>query len=443
MSSVISAGTNEGSQELQSRSELTAKELFREVGSVLRLSESEAAKLAEVQTEVPEDQTMIINMGPQHPSTHGVLRLMLELQGETVLRCKPIIGYLHTGMEKTGESLTYMQGGTNVTRMDYLSPLNNELVFSLAVEKLLGIDGDIPERAVWMRMLLSELNRMSSHLLFLATNGMDIGAVSMMLYGWREREDVLRFFQKVTGLRMNHNFIRPGGLAADLPEGWRDDVLSILENLPSRLEEYDILMTGQPIWRERLQGVGAITAREAMALGATGPILRSTGVAWDLRRDMPYLRYEEVDFDVIVGQYGDAYDRYAIRFNEIRESMKIVYQILDRMPSGDYRIQNKKVTPPPRARIDESMEALIHHFKIFTEGFKVPEGEVYVGIESPRGEIGCYIVSDGSSTPYRMHMRAPSFVNIQALPHMMRGGLVADAVAVISSVDPVLGEVDR
>jgi len=443
VSSVISAGTNEGGQELQSRSDLTAKELFREVGSVLRLSESEAAKLAEVQTEAPEDQTMIINMGPQHPSTHGVLRLMLELQGETVLRCKPIIGYLHTGMEKTGESLTYMQGGTNVTRMDYLSPLNNELVFSLAVEKLLGIDGDIPERAVWMRMLLSELNRMSSHLLFLATNGMDIGAVSMMLYGWREREDVLRFFQKVTGLRMNHNFIRPGGLAADLPEGWRDDVLNILENLPSRLEEYDILMTGQPIWRERLQGVGAITAREAMALGATGPILRSTGVAWDLRRDMPYLRYEDVEFDVIVGQYGDAYDRYAIRFNEIRESMKIVYQILDRMPSGDYRIQNKKVTPPPRARIDESMEALIHHFKIFTEGFKVPEGEVYVGIESPRGEIGCYIVSDGSSTPYRMHMRAPSFVNIQALPHMMRGGLVADAVAVISSVDPVLGEVDR
>jgi NADH-quinone oxidoreductase subunit D len=443
MSTIISAGTNEGGQELRSRSELTAKELFREVGSVLRLSESEAAKLAEVQTEAPEDQTMIINMGPQHPSTHGVLRLMLELQGEVVLRCKPIIGYLHTGMEKTGESLTYMQGGTNVTRMDYLSPLNNELVFSLAVEKLLGIDGDIPERAVWMRMLLSELNRMSSHLLFLATNGMDIGAVSMMLYGWREREEVLRFFQKVTGLRMNHNFIRPGGLAADLPAGWRDDVLEILDNLPSRLEEYDILMTGQPIWRERLQGVGAITAREAMALGATGPILRSTGVPWDLRREMPYLRYDDVEFDVVVGEHGDAYDRYAIRFNEIRESMRIVYQILDRMPSGDYRIQNKKVTPPPRARIDESMEALIHHFKIFTEGFKVPEGEVYVGIESPRGEIGCYIVSDGSSTPYRMHMRAPSFVNIQALPHMMRGGLVADAVAVISSVDPVLGEVDR
>ncbi|MEI8321679.1 MAG: NADH dehydrogenase (quinone) subunit D [Actinomycetes bacterium] len=437
------AATGEGPQEMRSRSELTAKEVLREVGSVLRMSEKAAAELTSSPVENDEEQTMIINMGPQHPSTHGVLRLMLELQGEKVLRCKPIIGYLHTGMEKQGEELTYMQGGTNVTRMDYASPLNNELVFSLAVEKLLGIDGDIPERATWMRMLLSELNRMSSHLLFMATNGMDMGAVSMMIYGWREREEVLRFFQKVTGLRMNHNFIRPGGLAADLPAGWRDDVLAILEGLPSRLAEYDVLMTNQPIWRERLQGVGVITAEEAVALGTSGPILRSTGVAWDLRRDLPYLKYDEVDFDVIVGSYGDAFDRYAIRLNEIRESMKIVYQILDKMPSGDYRIQDKKVTPPPRARIDESMEALIHHFKIFTEGFKVPEGEVYVGIESPRGEIGCYIVSDGSSKPYRLHMRAPSFVNIQALPHMMRDGLIADAVAVISSVDPVLGEVDR
>jgi NADH-quinone oxidoreductase subunit D len=407
------------------------------------MSEADAALLAEVEADPGEDQTMIINMGPQHPSTHGVLRLMLELKGETVLRCKPIIGYLHTGMEKTGESLTFMQGGTNVTRMDYLSPLNSELVFSMATEKLLGIDGDIPERAVWIRMLLSELNRMSSHLLFMATNGMDIGAVSMMLYGWREREVVLRFFQKVTGLRMNHNFIRPGGVAADLPADWRDDVMSILDMLPDRLGEYDVLMTNQPIWRERLQGVGIITQAEAIALGATGPILRSTGLAWDLRRDMPYMHYDELEFDVIVGSYGDAFDRYAIRLNEIRESMRIVRQILDRVPRGDYRIQDKKVTPPPRARIDESMEALIHHFKIFTEGFKVPEGEVYVAIESPRGEVGCYIASDGSPTPYRMHVRAPSFVNVQALPHMMRGGLVADAVAVISSVDPVLGEVDR
>ena len=435
--------TNEGAQEMRARSEISAKEILREVGSVLRMSEAEVAKLGQMPADADEDQTMIINMGPQHPSTHGVLRLMLELQGETVLRCKPIIGYLHTGMEKTGEELTYMQGGTNVTRMDYLSPLNNELVFSMAVEKLLGIENDIPERAVWMRMLLSELNRMSSHLLFLASNGMDLGAVSMMLYGWREREEVLRFFQKVTGLRMNHNFIRPGGVAADLPAGWRDDVLTILEMLPVRLAEYDILMTDQPIWRERLQGVGVITADEALALGTSGPILRSTGVAWDLRRDQPYLHYNKVEFDVIVGSYGDAFDRYAIRINEIRESIRIVHQVLDAMPLGDYRIQNKKVTPPPRARIDESMEALIHHFKIFTEGFKVPEGEVYAAIESPRGEIGCYIVSDGGPKPYRIHMRAPSFVNIQALPHMMRGGLVADAVAVISSIDPVLGEVDR
>jgi len=440
---VAAALTNEGGQEMAPRSQQTAKELLREVGAVLRMSEAQANALADEQQNFDEDQTMIINMGPQHPSTHGVLRLMLELQGETVLRCKPIIGYLHTGMEKTGEELSYMQGGTNVTRMDYASPLNNELVFSLAVEKLLGIDGDIPQRAVWMRMLLSEMNRMSSHLLYLATNGMDLGAVSMMLYGFREREEVLRFFQKVTGLRMNHNFIRPGGLAADLPAGWRDDVLEILETLAPRLDEYDVLLTGQPIFRERLQGVGVITTKEALALGATGPILRSTGVAWDLRRDMPYLNYDQVDFDVIVGTYGDAYDRYSIRLNEIRESIRIVYQILDKMPSGDYRIQDKKVTPPPRARIDESMEALIHHFKIFTEGFKVPEGEVYVSIESPRGEIGCYIVSDGSSKPYRMRVRPPSFVNIQTLPHMMRGGLVADAVAVISSIDPVLGEVDR
>jgi len=279
--------------------------------------------------------------------------------------------------------------------------------------------------------------------LFLATNGMDLGAVGMMLYGWREREEVLRFFEKVTGLRMNHNYIRPGGVAADLPDGWRDDVLTLLEPLPERLDEFDLLMTGQPIWRERLQGVGVITAQEAIALGATGPILRSTGVPWDLRRDMPYLYYEELDFDIVVGTYGDTFDRYAIRLNEIRESIHLVHQILENVPAGDYRIQDKKVTPPPRARIDESMEALIHHFKIFTEGFKVPEGEVYVAIESPRGELGCYMASDGSAKPYRMHIRGPSFVNLQTLPHMMRGGFLADGVAVISSVDPIMGEVDR
>jgi NADH-quinone oxidoreductase subunit D len=431
--------TSEGAQEMAPRSALGPDELLRELGATLRLSEAEAAEL----TAGPdEDQTMIINMGPQHPSTHGVLRLMLELDGETVLRTKPVIGYLHTGMEKTGEDLTYLQGPTNVTRMDYAAPLFNELAFSVATETLLGIDGDIPPRAQWIRMLLCEINRMTSHLLFLATNGMDLGAVSMMIFGWREREEGLRVLEKITGLRMNHNFIRPGGVAADLPDGWRDDVLRFLDMIPPRLEEYDVLMTGQPIWRERLQGVGVITAEEAMALGATGPILRSAGVPWDLRRDMPYLFYDQVDFDVLVGEYGDCFDRYAIRLNEIRESARIVAQILELLPPGDYRIQDKKVTPPPRARIDESMEALIHHFKIFTEGFKVPEGEVYCAVESPRGELGCYIVSDGSAKPYRMHIRGPSFVNLQTLPHMMRGGLIADAVAVISSVDPIMGEVD-
>jgi NADH-quinone oxidoreductase subunit D len=431
--------TSEGPQELTSRDLVDASERLRELGAVLRLSEAEALD-AELES-VPEDETMIINMGPQHPSTHGVLRLMLELDGETVLRSKPVVGYLHTGMEWTGEELTYLQGCTNVTRMDYAAPLFNELVFSLATEALLGVE--VPPRAVWIRMLMCELNRISSHLLFLATNGMDLGAVSMMIYGWREREEVLRFFEKTTGLRMNHNYIRPGGVAADLPDGWEDDIESLLELIPPRLEEYDVLMTGQPIWRDRLQGVGTITTEQCMALATTGPILRSTGYAWDLRRDMPYLAYDDVDFDVIVGTYGDCFDRYAIRLNEIRESMRIVEQILEKMPSGDYRVQDKKVTPPPRARIDESMEALIHHFKIFTEGFKVPEGEAYVAVESPRGELGCYIVSDGGASPYRMHIRGPSFVNLQTLPHMMHNGLIADGVAVISSVDPIMGEVDR
>jgi NADH-quinone oxidoreductase subunit D len=412
----------------------------RDRSAVLRMSEAEAAEIGSA-PDPDDDEMVLLNMGPQHPSTHGVLRLMLELKGETVIRSKPVVGYLHTGMEKTAEDLTYLQGCTNVTRMDYASPLFNELAFSLATEKLLGLE--IPERATWIRMLMCELNRISSHLLFMASNGMDLGAVSMMIYGWREREEVLRFFEKVTGLRMNHNYIRPGGVAADLPDGWRDDVLRLLDLIPPRLDEYDVLMTGQPIWRDRLQGVGVLNSDEAIALGATGPILRSTGVPWDLRRDEPYLFYDQVEFDVIVGTFGDSYDRYAIRLNEIRESIRIVHQIVEAMPPGDYRVQDKKVTPPPRARIDESMEALIHHFKIFTEGYKVPEGEVYVAVESPRGELGVYLVSDGTSKPYRMHVRGPSFVNLQTLPHLMQGGLIADAVAIISSVDPIMGEVDR
>jgi len=388
-----------------------------------------------------ERDTMLMNMGPQHPSTHGVLRLIMELDGETVVAVKPVIGYLHTGMEKTGEELTYLQGPTNTTRMDYTSPMFNELVFSLATEKLLEIE--LPPRATWIRMMMCELNRLSSHCLWLATNGMDLGAVSMMIYGFREREMILAFFERCSGLRMNHNYIRPGGVAADLPDGWRDNVRQILDVIPKRLDEYDELLTGQPIWLERTQGVGVITYEECLALGLTGPILRSTGVPWDLRKDEPYLAYDQVDFDVITGSYGDTFDRYAIRLNEARESIRIVQQCLDMMPKGDYRIQDKKVTPPPRRRIDESMEALIHHFKIFTEGFKVPEGEVYVPVESPRGELGCYLVSDGSAKPYRMRIRGPSFVNLHAMPHMMRGGLLADAVAIISTVDPVMGEVDR
>jgi NADH-quinone oxidoreductase subunit D len=391
--------------------------------------------------EDPLDDTMIINMGPQHPSTHGVLRLMMELDSEEVLRVKPVIGYLHTGMEKTGEELTYVQGCTNVTRMDYAAPLSNELVFSMAVERLLDID--VPPRATWIRMMLVELNRMSSHLLFQATNGMDIGAVSMMLYGWREREEVLRYLEFVTGLRMNHNFIRPGGVAADLPDGWQDRVLELCDTVDHGAREYEELLSDNPIWRERTVGIGIITTEECLARSITGPILRSTGFAWDLRKAQPYLAYDEVDFDVVYGVSGDVFDRYRLRLSEIFESIKIVRQCVERMPAGDFRTQDKKVTPPPRERIDESMEALIHHFKLFTEGFKVPAGETYVAIESPRGEIGCYLVSDGSGKPVRMHIRGPSFYNLQSIELMGTGSLVADAVAIVSSVDPIMGEVDR
>jgi NADH-quinone oxidoreductase subunit D len=437
---LLAAETSEGAQGLQARSVTNTDELGREVGAVLRQSDL-TLDPNDVDFERRDDETMIINMGPAHPSTHGVLRLMLELDGEFVLRTKPIIGYLHTGMEKTGEVLTYVQGGTNVTRMDYLSPIANELGYSMAVEKLLSIE--VPERAVWIRMLMAELNRIASHLVWMATNGMDLGATSMMIYGFRERELILAFFEKTAGLRLNLNYVRPGGVAADLPDGWEDDVLVICDTIYERTFEYDELLTGQPIFRGRMVGVAPISAEEALALGVTGPLLRSTGVPWDLRRCMPYLAYDQVEFDVIVGTYGDNFDRYAIRLNEIRESVRIVRQCLEKMPSGDYRSQDPKVTPPPRARIDESMEALIHHFKLFTEGFHVPVGEVYSAIESPRGELGCYLVSDGGSKPYRLHVRAPSFVNLQAVPLLMRGGSVSDAITVISTVDPIMGEVDR
>lgn len=437
---LLGAETSEGPQELRFRRDTENDQLGREMGAVLHL-DGRTLDPSAIDFESRDDELMIINMGPSHPSTHGVLRLMLELDGEFVLRTKPVIGYLHTGMEKQGEELSYVQGGTNVTRMDYLSPILNELSYSIAVEKLLGIE--VPERAIWIRMLMSELNRISSHLVWMATNGMDLGSTSMMIYGLRERELVLAFFEKTAGLRLNLNYVRPGGVAADLPDGWQDDVLVICDTIDARTYEYDQLLTGQVIFRQRMEGVAPITAEEALALGLTGPLLRSTGVPWDLRKEMPYLAYDQIDFDVIVGTYGDNFDRYAIRLNEIRESIKIVRQCIDMMPKGDYRTQDPKVTPPPRARIDESMEALIHHFKLFTEGFHVPAGEVYSAIESPRGELGCYIVSDGGPRPYRIHVRAPSFVNLQAIPLLMRGGLMSDTITVISTVDPVMGEVDR
>ncbi|MGZ8766432.1 MAG: NADH-quinone oxidoreductase subunit D, partial [Acidimicrobiia bacterium] len=302
---------------------------------------------------------------------------------------------------------------------------------------------EVPDRAQWIRMLLVELNRISSHLLFQATNGMDLGAVSMMLFGWREREETLRVLEEITGLRMNHDYIRPGGVAADLPDGWEDDVLALCPLVESGVHDYDTLLTENPIWQERTIGVGTITTEQCLALGITGPILRSTGFPWDLRKEQPYLKYPEVDFDVVYTENGDVFDRYRIRLFEIAESIRIVRQCVEKMPPGDYRVQDRKVTPPPRARIDESMEALIHHFKLFTEGFRVPAGETYVAIESPRGEIGCYIVADGTAKPYRLHIRGPSFYNLQSMGPMVEGAMVADAVAIVSSIDPILGEVDR
>ena len=416
----MTAETSEGAQELQRRTITNVDELGREVGAVLRL-DGLTLDPTSIDIDRRDDETMIINMGPSHPSTHGVLRLMLELDGEFVLRTKPVIGYLHTGMEKTGEELSYIQGATNVTRMDYLSPVINELCYSMAVEKLLDIE--IPERATWIRMMMSELNRISSHLVWMATNGMDLGASSMMIYGLRERELILAFFEKTAGLRLNLNYVRPGGVAADLPDGWQDDVLVICDTIYARTFEYDELLTGQPIFRNRMIGVAPLAAEEALALGVTGPLLRSTGVAWDLRRAMPYLAYDQVEFDVIVGTFGDNFDRYAIRLNEIRESIRIVRQCIEKMPSGDYRSQDPKVTPPPRARIGESMEALIHHFKLFTEGFQVPAGRGVPRPSSHRGaNSGATSSSDGTAKPYRLHVRAPSFVNLQAVSLLMRGG---------------------
>lgn len=390
---------------------------------------------------VVDEERQIINMGPQHPSTHGVLRLHMELEGETVRRVKPIIGYLHTGMEKTAESLSYSQGSTNVTRMDYLSPFHNELAFSLATEQLLGLE--VPKRASAIRVLMTELNRVASHLLFAATMGMDVGAVSMMIYGWREREVCLDFFEKTTGLRMNHNYIRVGGVAADLPDGWEDDIVTLIKMVNAGVDEYEELLNENPIFLDRTLGVGVLTPAEVKQYGVTGPVARASGVDWDLRKTAPYCGIEQYDFEVPLGRHGDAFDRYKLRMDEIRQSLFIVEQILETMPRGDYRNTDAKVTPPPRARIDESMEALIHHFKLFTEGVTVPAGTAYQSVEGPRGEIGAYIVSKGGAKPWRLRWRAPSFAVVQALPAMMTDSMIADVIATLASTDPVLGDVDR
>jgi NADH-quinone oxidoreductase subunit D len=403
-------------------------------------------------------ETMIINMGPQHPSTHGVLRLLLELDGETVIRCKPIVGYLHTGIEKNTEYRTWVQGVAYVTRADYLSPFFNELAYCLAVERLLGIEA--PPRAQVLRVMLCELNRIASHLVWVATGSLELGAVSMMLYGFREREVILDIFEAVTGLRMNHSYIRPGGVIMDLPPDGPRMIATFLDTMPARIDDYERILNDNPIWLERNVGVGKLSAEDALALGVTGPILRSAGVPIDLRKDEPYSGYETYDFDVPVRTEADAYSRYVIRIAEMRESLKIVEQALARLTEpGPVMVEDPKVGWPAKLSVgpdgigndeeylrhimEESMEALIHHFKMVTQGVRVPEGEVYQAVESPRGELGMYVVSANEHRPYRVKIRDPSFVNLQAVPTMVEGGLIADAVAVIASLDPVMGGVDR
>ncbi len=388
-----------------------------------------------------EEGTMTVNMGPQHPSTHGVLRLVLELDGETVRSCKPVIGYLHTGFEKTYEDRTYNQCVTLTDRMDYLSPLINNLGFALAVEKL--CDVEVPPRARVARIILAELTRISSHLVWLATQALDLGALSVFLYCFREREEILDLFEAASGARMMTSFIRPFGLAEDLPQGWTEACAKLMKTLPGRIDEYESLLTKNELFRERTVGVGVISAERAVALGVTGPALRAGGVDWDLRRDMPYGGYEEFEFRVPVGSRGDVYERYALRMAEMRESVKIVEQALRRLPQGPYMVEDRKLRPPTREELATGMEAVIHHFKLYSEGYRVPKGEAYVCVESPRGELGFYVVGDGSAKPYRVHVRGPSFANLQALPDMAQGGMVADLVASIGSLDPVLGEVDR
>ncbi|EHR48866.1 NADH dehydrogenase I, D subunit [Saccharomonospora marina XMU15] len=411
----------------------------------------------DVLSDATHDERMVINMGPQHPSTHGVLRLVLEMEGETVTQLRSVIGYLHTGIEKNCEYRTWTQGVTFVTRMDYLAPLSNEMAYCLAVEKLLGIEA--PRRAQLLRVLLLEINRIGSHLVYIATGGMELGATTAMTLGFREREEVLHLLEHLTGLRMNHAFIRPGGLAQDMPDDFHEKVTEFCKVMDKRLPLYDKLFTGQPIWRNRLKGVGYLPVDACLALGVTGPVLRSAGLPWDLRKVEPYSCYDEFEFDVPTSTEADCWARYLIRVEEMHQSLRIIRQVLDKLEPGPVMVEDKKIAWPAQLSVSsdgmgnslehvrkimgQSMESLIHHFKLVTEGFSVPPGQVYVPVESPRGELGYHLVSDGGTRPLRVHVREPSFVNLQSMPAMSEGGLVADVIAAVASIDPVMGGVDR
>jgi len=388
-------------------------------------------------------ETMTVNMGPQHPSTHGVLRLVLELDGEVVVKAVPHIGFLHRGIEKLSEFRTYHQVLPLTDRLDYLAPMHNNLAYVLAVEKLLGITDLIPERAKVVRVMLAELTRIKSHLVWLACHALDIGAMTVFIYCFRERERIMDMYEKVSGARMTSNYFRVGGLSVDLPDGFEKEIRAFAEEMPTHVDTYEGLLTGNKIWQKRIQGVGVISAEDAIDLGISGPSLRGSGVDWDLRRDNPYSGYENYDFEVPVQQSCDTWARYHVRLKEMRESCKIIRQALDRLQPGPILADAPKIVLPPKKDVVNTIEGLIHHFKIISEGFKPEAGEIYQGVENPKGEVGFYIVSDGTAKPYRMKIRPASFVNLQALPKMCEGSLIADVVAVIGTLDIVLGEIDR
>jgi NADH-quinone oxidoreductase subunit D len=406
-----------------------------------RANPERTAAVAEEEKPRTGSRRMVLNMGPQHPSTHGVLRLVLELDGEIIVKCEPELGYLHTGIEKEFEVKNYQQAVTLTDRVDYLAPLSNNLGYCLSVEKLLGLE--IPPKAQWMRVMLTELTRLNSHLVWLGTHALDIGAMTVFLYCFREREDILRIFEMFSGQRMMTSYFRIGGLALEPPRGWHDRVKKFIDSFPSKVDEYESLLTSNRIWMGRTQGVGRISLADMLDLGVTGPMLRAAGLKIDARKDEPYSSYEKFDFEVPVRMENDVFARYLVRLEEMRQSARIVRQAMDGMPEGPWKADDQHVVLPDREKMKTQMEALIYHFKIVTEGFRVPAGEAYQVIESPRGELGFYVVSDGTAKPYRVHMRTPSFANLQATPAMVAGGLVADVIASIGSMDFILGDVDR